>query len=176
MSLIDSVTSILGKAIDSAPAVFQIINQQQQQSLQRDLIKAQIAAIGRPVGIASAPPTARFADPRMGLPAQVPGQFRVTDPVAGGGAVAGGPFVRTAGLDIPGMDIGPQGSAALFSPFIPSMAGARAQRFVAVNPISGRMTWFGPIGRPILFSGDVTASKRVKRVARMAARASRGRR
>ena len=176
MALIDAVTSILGKAIDAAPAVFQIINNNKLQELQRDVIKAQIAAIGRPVGLAQAPPTARASGLGNIIQQSVPGfngQFRAT-----GGAMAGGPFVTTQGLglpsiDVPGVDFGPQGSAALFSPFIPTMAGARAQNFVAVNPISQKLTWFRPAGRPILWSSDVSAKKRVERIAKYARRGRR---
>jgi hypothetical protein len=50
------------------------------------------------------------------------------------------------------------------------MAGARAQFFRTQNPVTGQDTWFRPAGRPILWSGDLTACKRVKKVARRAAR------
>ena len=79
-------------------------------------------------------------------------------------------------LDIPFFDITPQGSSAqLGSMFTPSMSGARAQKFMVPNPQTGKATWFGPLGQPVLFSGDFTASKRVARVARKARR-SRGKR
>jgi hypothetical protein len=54
--------------------------------------------------------------------------------------------------------------------FRPTMAGARAQFFRTQNPATGQDTWFRPAGRPILWSGDLTACKRVKKVARRAAR------
>jgi hypothetical protein len=54
--------------------------------------------------------------------------------------------------------------------FRATMAGARAQFFRVPNPVTGQDTWFRPAGRPILWSGDLTACKRVKKVARRAAR------
>lgn len=40
--------------------------------------------------------------------------------------------------------------------------------FRAPNPVTGKDEWFRPAGRPILFSGDFTAARRVSRVAKMA--------
>ena len=56
------------------------------------------------------------------------------------------------------------------SAFRATMAGHRATKFMMANPTSGKMTWFGPLGEPVLFRGDFQAAKRVKRVARLAAR------
>lgn len=82
-------------------------------------------------------------------------------------------------LDIPGIDITRQGGAAtlaaLTSPFFPTMAGARAQAFISPNPVTGKLTWFKPAGKPILWSGDLTACRRVGRIARRARTASRKR-
>lgn len=50
------------------------------------------------------------------------------------------------------------------------MAGARAQFFRTQNPVTGQDTWFRPAGRPILWSGDLTACRRVNKVARRARR------
>lgn len=86
-----------------------------------------------------------------------------------------------AGLDLPLIDVPivPQGAGAglqrLTSPFVPTMAGARAQAFVAANPMTGALTWFKPAGRPILWSGDLTACHRVGRIASRARRATRKR-
>jgi hypothetical protein len=55
------------------------------------------------------------------------------------------------------------------------MAGARAQPFVSANPVSGKLTWFKPAGKPILWSGDLTACRRVNRIASRARRVSRKR-
>lgn len=51
-----------------------------------------------------------------------------------------------------------------------TMSGARAQFFRTQNPATGQDAWFRPAGRPILWSGDLTACKRVNKVARRAAR------
>ncbi len=80
-------------------------------------------------------------------------------------------------FDIPGIDITPQGTAALGRAFRPTAAGASAQRHLRINPVTGRATWFGPLGRPMLFSGDFAAKRRVEKIAgRAARRARRGRR
>jgi hypothetical protein len=80
-------------------------------------------------------------------------------------------------IDVPGLDIVRQGGAGqlakLTSPFVPTMAGARAQPFIASNPVTGATTWFKPAGRPILWSGDLTACKRVGKIAARARRAKR---
>lgn len=54
--------------------------------------------------------------------------------------------------------------------FRPTMAGARAQFFRTQNPVTGQDTWFRPAGRPLLWSGDLTACKRVNKIARRARR------
>ena len=83
------------------------------------------------------------------------------------------------GLQIPGTDVtlgGPGGMvtstsmALMGAPFRPTMAGAAARTFVVANPVTGKATWFRPAGRPILWSGDLTVCKRVKRIARRARR------
>jgi hypothetical protein len=83
-------------------------------------------------------------------------------------------------LDMPFMDIVPQGQGAacsgLTSPFAPSGGrGARAKIHVQIDPISGRPVWFRPAGRPILWSSDLSACKRVRKVASRARRARGGR-
>jgi hypothetical protein len=61
-------------------------------------------------------------------------------------------------------------AAALFRP---TRCGTRAvPQFVAVDPASGKMAHYRSAGRPVLYSGDLSACKRVKRVARMASTAS----
>lgn len=96
----------------------------------------------------------------------------------------GGAFlpVTRAEFDLPGLQVPFSGTtlrspfstdvAALAgSPFRPTMAGAAAKIFFVPNPVSGKITWFGPLGRPILWSRDLTVCKRVKKVARRARRA-----
>lgn len=63
-----------------------------------------------------------------------------------------------------------QGPAAGTPMFALTAAGARAQRFRAQHPTTGKDVWFLPAGRPILWSGDLAACKRVKKVARRASR------
>lgn len=77
---------------------------------------------------------------------------------------------------VPGV-VGQNGGAAMMMPGCPtspfragSTASARAVPFVLVNPVSGRPVWFGPLGRPMLWSGDLAACKRVARVASRASR------
>lgn len=53
-----------------------------------------------------------------------------------------------------------------------AQATARASVFCLPNPLSGRPVWFMPAGRPLLWSGDVSAMRRVRRVASLAGRAS----
>lgn len=75
----------------------------------------------------------------------------------------------------PGFSIGPQGASGLYEPYVPTGTGHRAHRFIGINPTSGAATWFGPLGRPILFSGDFAAVRRVRRVAGRARRRVGGR-
>jgi hypothetical protein len=50
--------------------------------------------------------------------------------------------------------------------------GLRARSlFHITNPSTGREVWYRNVGQPILFSGDLRTCKRVKKVARLAARA-----
>ena len=90
-----------------------------------------------------------------------------------------GPGGVGTGLDLPFIDVVPQGGggqlARLTSPFVPTMAGARAQPFIASNPVTGATTWFKPAGKPILWSGDLTACRRVGKIARRARTVSRKR-
>ncbi len=101
---------------------------------------------------------------------------------AGGRALPGGLSLGPESISIPnplsGMDLTPGfriSDCPGTSPFGASRAGARPQLFFMQNPTSGRITWFRPAGRPILFSGDVSAAKRVRKVAARARRARGGR-
>lgn len=50
--------------------------------------------------------------------------------------------------------------------------GTRSRRFFAtLNPTTGQIAWFRSAGRPILWSGDLGACKRVNRIAARARRA-----
>ena len=67
---------------------------------------------------------------------------------------------------------GTPGASSLFEPYT---AAGRPHRFIGVSPTTGRITWFGPLGAPKLFSGDFAACKRVRRVAGHARRRVGGR-
>jgi hypothetical protein len=55
--------------------------------------------------------------------------------------------------------------------FTPTRTSARPSSLVIVtNPVTGKPTFFKHAGRPILFSGDLRAAKRVQKIARRAAR------
>lgn len=84
--------------------------------------------------------------------------------------------------DLPYVDFSrrPNGAAAPgpgcpTTPFRTAPASMRAQAFVQVNPATGRATWFKPAGRPILWSDDLRACKRVGRIAARARRSRRSR-
>ncbi len=85
------------------------------------------------------------------------------------------------GFDIPGIDLQLPFRAQGADPTCPTIfrqggAVARAVRsFEVMNPVTGRIVFYKNMGRPVLFSGDLAACKRVARVARRA-RSSRGRR
>lgn len=109
------------------------------------------------------------------------GPGRQQFPIAPGGApiidvrqVRGG--VDLPGLQVPFTDLTVRSpftsdtSALLGSPFRPTMAGASAKLFMLPNPVTGKPTWFAPKGRPLLWSGDLTTCKRVRRIARRAKR------
>lgn len=121
---------------------------------------------------------------QMGTLAPFQTQAGLVQSLGGLGAI--GQVVRGVGRQLPGIVGGVAVSEALqggsqvngdatrlMVPFRPTMAGARAQPFVAQNPVTGSLTWFKPAGRPILWSGDLTAAKRVKRIAARARRSSR---
>jgi hypothetical protein len=60
--------------------------------------------------------------------------------------------------------------------FRAGVTGARALSTVIVqNPATGQLVWYRNMGRPILWAGDLSACKRVKRVASKARRYSRPR-
>lgn len=94
-------------------------------------------------------------------------------------AIAGGAGAFLSQFGLPLIDIVRQGGGQtlgnLTSPFRSTMAGAAAQAHIQTNPVSGKITWFKPAGRPILWSGDLTACRRVGKIATRARR-SRGKR
>lgn len=86
-------------------------------------------------------------------------------------ALPGGAPVPSA-LDVPGLGTLCRGT----SPFVPTMAGMRPARVFALpNPATGAVTFFGHLGRPLLFSRDMSAARKVDKLARRARRTRRGR-
>jgi len=91
-----------------------------------------------------------------------------------------GALLPSLGRQLPGIVGGFLGGAALDATlgggggstpmFRPTMAGARAQTFRAQNPVTGQDVFFRPAGKPILWSADLSACKRVNKVARRARR------
>lgn len=57
-----------------------------------------------------------------------------------------------------------QDDSAAFTDAIPG--SCRPKAHLKVNPCTGKSTWFTPRGRPLVFSGDLSACKRVNRVAK----------
>ncbi len=90
----------------------------------------------------------------------------VTDPVGTVGSWFGEPGGQMSNGMLPSI---PHAShPALFRP---TRAGAVGNRVIpVVNPMTGRTHFFGDLGRPLLFSRDFAAHKRVNRLARKAAR------
>ncbi len=81
------------------------------------------------------------------------------------------------GLDVPFIDIVPQGQgSACGTPFRVNACGnATPQKHLKLNPKTGKATWFGPLGEPVLFSRDLATVKRVKKIAGRARRSVGGR-
>lgn len=70
---------------------------------------------------------------------------------------------------------GSRGGGIINAPqvFSPTSAGYRAKQFFAVpHPSTGNLTWYRSAGKPILWSGDLRACKRVNKVASRARRAT----
>jgi hypothetical protein len=89
----------------------------------------------------------------------------VIDIVRGGG--------NGGGFSMPSLPSG--GACAPSAPFKAGCNGATAvaTTFMVCNPVSGKQTWFKPAGRPILWSSDLAACKRVGKVASKARRVKR---
>lgn len=176
MGLLDSLERVLTTALPIGVQVYQTRQAEKALEIQRDIARANAQGAANRAG-AAAQAARRMAMPSF-PPYAMPGRGGAMLPAAGpspgfmpvstGGAP---PMMQPANL--PFVDVLPEGASRLMSPYVPTMAGARAQPFVAVNPMSGALTWFKPAGRPILWSGDLTAAKRVKRVAARARRSSR---
>ena len=79
---------------------------------------------------------------------------------------------------LPGGAIAPGGQSMVGQPyggmvFRPAPSGPRARSVLQIqNPYTGRMMWYRNMGTPILWSGDLSSAKRVRKAA---SRARRGR-
>lgn len=161
-TVLDGITNVIDAVAKTVTQVLPIV--QQGQNLGSSNVPATVV-----VNSSGGPGATNTGIPKSAIVTADPATFSL-----GGGGQTGG-----FGLDIPGVEFG-QGAdvgSALTQNFVPTrsrftgaVTGARAQNFVAINPVSGAITWFGPIGRPILWSGDVRAAKRLKKIARFAAR------
>lgn len=99
-----------------------------------------------------------------------------------GGSLPGGAVLSARDRPIPGPS-GPTGDPLLLPEFVggaggfesglfrPSRASATPQIFHVRNPVTNAETWFGPLGAPLLWTRDLMAVKKVKRLARRARRA-----
>jgi hypothetical protein len=111
-----------------------------------------VSAIGALAG-----PIARYAAPLM---RQLPGL--ATGLLAGEGIESMmESFAGSGAVGAPG------GATPMFRPTVQS---ARPTAFHVPNPVTGRETWFKPAGHPILWSSDLAACKRVKKIARKVSR------
>lgn len=124
-------------------------------------------------------------DPGRGMPGLLPGteaQYPMMTNVAlPGGALLGQVLRQIPGV-IGGTALGLQyggngGGAVAEAPFGGTIfrqtpAGLRARSLVeVVNPYTGKKSWYRNVGRPILFSGDLRACRRVRKIAGRARRA-----
>ncbi len=84
---------------------------------------------------------------------------------------------RTGGVPGTTVPLPPGGAGACVpGPFLPTArSGFRAQAFPTCLPGSNRTVWFKPAGRPVLWSDDLAACKRVARVAARTRKSRRGR-
>ncbi len=134
------------------------------------------------------PPSTRSAPPVVIVDRRVEQATRSQQPINMGTVQPGGPGgfspggFQTISNDLfggglPFIDIVPESGNLANRFFVPSrMAGARPRSTVMLpNPVTGKPTWFKHAGRPILWTGDLAATRRVARVAARA-RKSRGRR
>lgn len=83
-------------------------------------------------------------------------------PAIGLGAVGGEAFDALQNFFTGGAAT--QDDAAAFTDPIPG--SCRPKTHLKVNPCTGKATWFTPRGRPLVFSGDMAACRRVNRVAK----------
>lgn len=119
---------------------------------------------------AAGPLLSKFFPPAAAAPvaraAFVPGGASILSPIA---TTIGRSILPTvAGAVAGSMFGGGGGGGELFTE--PREARPRPMRQVAVRGPDDRLYWFGYLGRPVLWSGDLAAARRVHRVARRAGR------
>lgn len=128
-----------------------------------------LGSVGTPPFVGS-PAPALFSPPALTPPAM---------PVNGGATMANFPVLPGGSPAIPqgflslggGLQVGGGDAPALFRAGAPGTVRA-VRSFMVMNPMTGNPVWFKNVGRPILFSGELAACKRVEKVARRARRAS----
>ncbi len=98
------------------------------------------------------------------------------DPTLGGFALARGGVRQVQGgaFDIPGIDLQLPFRSELACPPVPMFRQGTSVRPIPLilvpHPETGAPVFYKHAGRPILFSGDLAASRKVARVARLARR------
>jgi len=138
----DIVNSLIGAAGQIVPAI--LGSKQPQSGFQQTSAGALIPAFGGAVGSLL---------PKIG-------------PFLGGvgsGAVGGELADALQGLFTSG-GASSQSDMAAFTDAVPG--SCRPKEHLKVNPCTGKSTWFTPRGRPLVFSGDMAACKRVDRVSK----------
>jgi hypothetical protein len=86
-----------------------------------------------------------------------------------GGSILAGAGAGLAGLLGLGPDMLPggleEGGTGMFGPdlFAPTAASSRQRMIHAEHPTSGEMVYWRPVGRPVLFSGDLQLLKRTRK-------------
>lgn len=125
-----------------------------------DAVTAGLSGLAQGVASSFAPSSGAMQSPFV-----LPGGM----PVLGATALGMGAGVLETvrrNIGVPFVDITPSGSSELFEPFRLTEGGARAQVHIQPNPVTAKMEFFGPLGRPVLFSRDVAVARRVGRLAR----------
>lgn len=130
-----------------------------------------------------------FIPPRVLAPGFTPAERSIMPVLPGGAIVQGGSFRPVLGgpagiaLGVGSALLG-EGIGSLFgngngvgsAAFRQTTGGVRANRsFHLPHPVTGEDVFFGSLGRPLLFTRDMSAAKKVDRLARRARRSRRGR-
>ena len=161
--------AIGGIAREAAPGIGQAIARGIAGGISQRIGGGQVTTGGGPVGRM---PTG-YAPPYMTQPVSAGRLEMQPFPMMGGGPV-GGQIIPASFLPVPQPGTGFLGTDPdVPSFFQPTKTTVRPIRLLtAVNPISGKMAFWEHAGTPVLFSRDLRVCKRV---AKIAARASRGR-